>query len=91
MLIKPLKDYVVIKHEEEKKNESSIILNLKNQTQENNCNNCTGIVVSCGPEASKEIQPNYKVVYENYAGTKITIEKEEYLILKTDKIIALLI
>ncbi|WP_225696060.1 co-chaperone GroES [Candidatus Phytoplasma sp. AldY-WA1] len=88
MLIKPLKDYVVIKHKEEKKNESSIILKLKNQTQENNC---TGTVVSCGPEVSKEIQPNYKVVYENYAGTKITIEKEEYLILKTDKIIALLV
>lgn len=88
-MIKPLNDYVVLTYKkEDNKSQSGIILRLDDQKTEQNC---TGIVLSCGPEVSKEIKPNVEVVYKSYSGTKITIKDKDYLILKNEEIIALLI
>ncbi|WP_341266458.1 co-chaperone GroES [Candidatus Phytoplasma fraxini] len=88
-MIKPLNDYVVLKYKKEKNTtESGILLRLDDQKTEQNC---IGIVVSCGPKVSEKIKPNAEVVYKSYSGTKITIKDEEYLIVKNEEIIALLI
>lgn len=85
-LIQPLHDYVVLKHKKENeiiKSKSGIILEL-NKSE-------IGIVVSCGPQVSDEnIKPNSKVIYKNYEGQKIKLE-EEYLIIKSKDIIAVLV
>jgi chaperonin GroES len=90
--LNPLADRVVVKPLEEKEiKKGGIIIpdTAKEKPQE-------GEVIAIGPgklaESGERIQPEVKkgdrVLYGKYAGTEITIEGEEYLIVKEGDILA---
>lgn len=82
-MIKPLADFVVLSFQkEETKTESGIILS----TQEND-KPAIGIVIAKGPQV-ETLQENDKVIYQSYSGTKIKLEGTEYLIIKSENILA---
>ena len=91
MQLRPLGDRVVIKHlEAEEKTKSGIILTgtAKEKPQE-------AVVVAVGPggvvdgeKVPMEVKVGDKVIYSKYAGTEVTLEKEEYIILKQGDILA---
>lgn len=92
MNLKPLSDRVVIKHlEAEEKTKSGIILTgtAKEKPQE-------AVVVAVGPggvvdgeKIEMQVKVGDKVIYSKYAGTDVTIDKEEYVIVKQNDILAI--
>ncbi|MEG0014578.1 MAG: co-chaperone GroES [Cellulosilyticaceae bacterium] len=92
MQLKPLGDRVVIKHlEAEETTKSGIILTgaAKEKPQE-------AIVIAVGPggivdgeKVVMEVQVGDKVIYSKYAGTDVTLNKEEYVIVKQSDILAI--
>ena len=92
MNLKPLGDRVVIKHlEAEEKTKSGIILTgaAKEKPQE-------AVVVAVGPggmvdgeKVAMEVKVGDKVIYSKYAGTEVSLDKEEYVIVKQGDILAI--
>ena len=86
MALKPLGDRVLIKvAEAEKKTASGIIIpdNAQEKTQ-------TGIVVAVGDDKDViKVSAGQKVMYDQYAGTKIKIDGLEHLVVKMQDIIAI--
>ncbi|MGL6174501.1 MAG: co-chaperone GroES [Cellulosilyticaceae bacterium] len=92
MQLKPLGDRVVIKHlEAEEKTKSGIILTgaAKEKPQE-------AVVVAVGPggivdgeKVAMEVQVGDKVIYSKYAGTEVSLDKEDYVIVKQSDILAI--
>lgn len=92
MNLKPLGERVVIKHlEAEETTKSGIILTgtAKEKPQE-------ALVVAVGPgtvvdgeKVVMEVKVGDKVIYSKYAGTEVTLDKEEYIIVKQSDILAI--
>ncbi|MGL4739055.1 MAG: co-chaperone GroES [Cellulosilyticaceae bacterium] len=92
MNLKPLGDRVVIKHlEAEETTKSGIILTgaAKEKPQE-------AVVVAVGPggivdgeKVAMEVKVGDKVIYSKYAGTEVTLDKEDYIIVKQNDILAI--
>ncbi len=92
MNLKPLSDRVVIKHlEAEEKTQSGIILTgtAKEKPQE-------AVVVAVGPggvvdgqKVEMQVKVGDKVIYSKYAGTEVTLDKEEYVIVRQGDILAI--
>lgn len=86
--IKPLADRVIIKPQEaEEKTKSGIIIpdSAKEKPQK-------GTVVAVGPgtkDDKMEVKVNDVVLYGKYSGTEITIDKDDYLIMKQSDILAI--
>ena len=89
MTVKPLHDRVLIKRlEEETKTASGLIIpdNHKEKPSQ-------GTIVAVGtgkPEEPLTVQVGDKVLYGKYAGTEITYEGKEYLIMRESDIYAVL-
>jgi chaperonin GroES len=95
MNIQPLHDRVIVKRvKEEEKTKGGIIIpdTAKEKPQE-------GLVIAVGSgriegEGKKktplEVKKGDRVLFSKYAGTEITIEGEEHLIMKEEDIIALI-
>ncbi|ONI42516.1 co-chaperone GroES [Candidatus Epulonipiscium fishelsonii] len=91
MKLKPLGDKVVLKHlEAEEKTKSGIILTgtAKEKPQE-------AEVVAVGPggiidgeKVNMEVKIGDKVIYSKYSGSEVTLDKEEYVIVKQGDILA---
>lgn len=92
MNLKPLGDRVVIKHlEAEETTKSGIILTgtAKEKPQE-------AVVVAVGPggivdgeKVAMEVKVGDKVIYSKYAGTEVTLDKEDYIIVRQNDILAI--
>jgi len=92
MNLKPLADRVVLKQlEAEEKTKSGIILTgtAKEKPQE-------AVVVAVGPggivdgeKVEMQVKVGDKVIYSKYAGTDVTVDKEEYVIVKQGDILAI--
>jgi chaperonin GroES len=92
MNLKPLGDRVVIKQlEAEEKTKSGIILagNAKEKPQE-------AEVIAVGPggmvdgkEVKMEVKKGDKVIYSKYAGTEVKINGTEYIIVRQNDILAI--
>ena len=92
MKIQPLHDRVIVKRiEEEETTKGGIIIpdTAKEKPQE-------GIVIAVGSGKTEdgkkiplEVKKGDRILFNKYAGTEITIEGEEHLIMKEDDIIAL--
>lgn len=89
MNLKPLRDRVILQHQEaEEKSQFGIILpdSAKKKTQE-------AIVVAVGPgidgKGAMQVKQGDKVIYSQYAGTEIKLGDEEYVIVKMDDIEAI--
>lgn len=91
-MLKPLGDRVVLKHlEAEETTKSGIILtgSAKEKPQE-------AEVIAVGPgglvdgkEIQMEVKVGDKVICSKYAGTEVTIDKKEYVIVKQSDILAI--
>ncbi|MDA3731047.1 co-chaperone GroES [Niameybacter massiliensis] len=92
MNLRPLGDRVVLKHlEAEEKTQSGIILTgaAKEKPQE-------AEVIAVGPggivdgeKVEMQVKVGDKVIYSKYAGTDVTLDKEEYIIVKQSDILAI--
>ena len=92
MNLKPLGDRVVVQHlEAEDTTKSGIILtgSAKEKPEE-------ALVMAVGPggmvdgkKVEMEVKVGDKIIYSKYAGTEVTIEKEEYVIVRQDDILAI--
>ena len=92
MKLKPLGDRVVIQHlEAEETTKSGIILTgtAKEKPQE-------ALVVAVGPggmvdgeKVEMEVNVGDKIIYSKYAGTEVTVDKEEYVIVRQNDILAI--
>jgi chaperonin GroES len=94
MKIRPLQDRVIIKRvEEENKTKGGIIIpdTAKEKPQE-------GEVIAVGPgkisddgrRIPMDVQENDRVLFTKYAGTEIKIESGEYLIMREDDILGVM-
>ena len=92
MTIKPLADRVVVKPVEvEETTKSGIILAASAQEKPQ-----VFEVVAVGPGGTVDgktvtmtVKPGDKVITDKYAGTKVTLEDEEYIIVKQGDILAI--
>ena len=89
MNIRPLADRVLIEPKEaEKKTASGIIIpdNAKEKPQE-------GTVIAAGPgkkDEPMELKAGDVVLYGKYAGTEVTVDGKNYLIMRQSDVVAVL-
>lgn len=84
-MLRPLEDYVVLKvKKEEKTTASGIILATEEKDKP-----ATGVVISVGPKV-ENIKANDEVIYQTYAGTKVKLDQEEYLLVQSKNIFAVI-
>ncbi len=94
MNVKPLADRIVVKPlEAEEKTKGGIIIpdNAKEKPQK-------GEVVAVGPgkiaddgkKITMELKPGDKVLYGKYSGTEVTVDGQEYLIVKESDVLAVI-
>jgi len=85
--IKPLAEFVLIKLEkQDKKTDAGIIL-PENASQDRPQE---GRVVAFGDSKEIKVKKNQKVIFNRYGGTEVKIDKEEYLIVKNEDILAII-
>lgn len=85
MKIKPVGDRLLIKPENpQKKSENKLLLTkLEDEKQDK------GIIVAIGDGMEvKNLQEGDKIIYQKYGPTDITIEKEKYVIVHLDEVLA---
>lgn len=86
--LKPLKDRVLAKRSEQEQMKGGIILpdNAK-QKQE------TALVVAVGPgkkDCPMPVKEGDKILMDKYAGQEVTIDDEEFIIVRADDIVAII-
>ncbi len=94
MKLIPLGDKVVLKQvEAEETTASGIILAAKTQEKP-----LEGIVVAVGPggmvdgkEVTMQVKEGDKVIYQKYATTEVKLDGEEYLVLRQNDILAIVV
>ncbi len=94
MKLIPLGDKVVLKQvEAEETTASGIILSAKTQEKP-----LEGIVVAVGPggvvdgkEVTMQVKEGDKVIYQKYATTEVKVGGEEYLVVKQNDILAIVV
>ncbi len=94
MKLIPLGDKVVLKQvEAEETTASGIILSAKTQEKP-----LEGIVVAVGPggvvdgkEVTMQVKECDKVIYQKYATTEVKVGGEEYLVVKQNDILAIVV
>jgi len=93
MKIQPLHDRVIVKRtEEEGKTKGGIIIPdaAKEKPQEGIITAVGSGKTEDGKKIALEVKAGDRVLFSKYAGTEITIEGEEHLIMKEDDIIAII-
>ena len=91
MKLVPLGDRVVLKQvEAEETTKSGLILTTSAQEKPQEAE-----VIAVGPggmvdgkEVTMQVKPGDKVIYSNYAGNEVTLEGEEYIIVRQNDILA---
>ncbi len=84
-MIKPLGSRVLIKQEEALEQTQSGIY-LPNSAKEKPT---VGEVIAIGSSDELEVKVGDKVMYQKFGGTKIEVEKQEYILLDQDDILAI--
>ena len=94
MKLIPLGDKVVLKQvEAEETTASGIILSAKTQEKP-----LEGIVIAVGPggmgdgkEVTMQVKEGDKVIYQKYSTTEVKVDGEEYLMVKQNDILAIVV
>ena len=92
MALKPVADRVIVKYfETEDKTASGIVLpeSSKEKTQQAEVIAVGGGKVVDGKEVPVHVKPGDRVIYGKYTGTEIKYEREKYLVINADDIIAI--
>ena len=94
MKIRPLSDRVVVKPTEpEEKQQGGIIIpdTAKEKPQQGEIVAVgVGKVSDSGEKISMEVKVGDKVLYGKYSGTEVTVDNEDYLIMRESDILAIL-
>ncbi len=94
MKIRPLHDRVLVKRlDEEEKTKGGIIIpdSAKEKPQEGKVIAAGGgKVTEDGKTVALEVQKGDRVLFSKYAGTEVTLEGEEHLIIREDDVLAIL-
>ncbi len=87
-MIKPLRDYVLlkVKKEEKVKTESGIYLPENADKEESQI----GTVIAVGDNEKISVKKGEKVLYAKYSGNKLEIGNEEYRLVKNEDILAII-
>lgn len=86
MKIKPLGDRVLVKIEEvEEKTASGIYIP---QTAQEKTQSAVVVAVGDDKDAIK-VKPGDKIMYDKYAGTSVTVDDEEHLLLSMQDVLAI--
>ncbi|MDO4519624.1 MAG: co-chaperone GroES [Eubacteriales bacterium] len=93
MKLVPLGDRVVLKQlEAEETTKSGIVLPGQSQEKPQQA-----IVIAVGPgcvvngkEVKMEVQEGDRVIFAQYAGTKVKVDGEEYMVIKQEDILAIM-
>ena len=92
--VKPLQDNVLVElKKEEKVTETGIVLPdsaNEDKPQEGIVKAVGAGKISHGKEVKPEVKEGDKILFAKYSGTEIKIDKEDYLILKSDDILAVI-
>ena len=95
MDLRPLNDKVAVqyvKEEKEEKTESGIV--LPDTAKEDEKKPQQGDVIAIGnkvnEEADVDLNVGDRVVFDKYAGSKVNIDEEEYVILSIDDVLAVI-
>ncbi|HHU92679.1 MAG TPA: co-chaperone GroES [Halanaerobiaceae bacterium] len=93
MTIRPLKDKVAVKYYKKEEEKSKGGLVLPDTAREEKPQQ--GEVVAIGNEVTPEngeapVKVGDKVIFDKYAGNKITLNEEEYVILSIDDVLAVI-
>ncbi len=86
MKIKPLGDRVLVKLEEiEEKTAGGIFIpqTAQEKTQ-------SGTVVAVGDDEMIKVKAGQKVMYDKYAGTSVTMDNEDHLLIRYSDILAVI-
>lgn len=85
--IKPLGDNVLVKmKKQEKKTQSGIVLPDTADDEKPQI----GEVIATGDDSKKiKVKAGDKIIFAKYSGTEIKVDNEEYLILKSEDILAI--
>ncbi|MFV0393348.1 MAG: co-chaperone GroES [Coprobacillaceae bacterium] len=84
-MLKPLNKNIILQKEKaENTTASGIILTNENENVPNVAN-----VIAVSIDASVQLKPGFKVVYKDYAGTTITMQDEEYIVIEEKDILAI--
>ncbi len=89
MKLRPLGDRVVLKTLEDEAVTSSGIV-LSNTQKEKPFK---AVVLAVGPgteEVTMEVKVNDKVIYSKYSGTEVELDKESYIVVKQNDILAII-
>ena len=93
MEIKPLNDKVAVKYvevEKEEKTEAGIVLP---DTAKKDEKPQQGEVIAVGSKCGEDgdgVEVGDTVVFDKYAGTEITVDDEEFIIIKIDDVLAVI-
>lgn len=84
-IIKPLGENILIKLEKQDKKTNSGIILPESASEEKPQE---GRVIAIGDSKEIKVKKNQKVIFNRYGGTEVKINKEEYLIVKNEDILA---
>jgi chaperonin GroES len=94
MKIRPLHDRILVKRlDEEEKTKGGIIIpdTAKEKPQEGKVIAVgNGKITEDGKTLALEVQKGDRILFSKYAGTEITLEGDEHLILREDDVLAIL-
>ncbi len=95
MQIRPLNDNVAVKYvEKEQKEETEGGIVLPDTAKDDDKKPQQGKIIALGNQVGKEVDIDLKVgdlvVFDKYAGSKVNIEDEEYVILNIEDVLAVL-
>lgn len=85
-MLRPLNNQVVLRKDEvENKTSSGIIIATENKKSP-----CIGIVLATNTDNKINLKVNDKVVYKEYAGSNVTIDNKDYIIIDEKDILAVI-
>ncbi len=92
MKIKPLDNRVAVKFiQEDEKTRSGIVLPDTAKEEKPQQGKIVAVGKGCCPEDGEpEVREGDMVVFDKYAGTKVTIDDEEYVIVSLDDVLAVI-
>ncbi|SFL38083.1 co-chaperone GroES [Halanaerobium salsuginis] len=95
MSIKPLKDRVVVKYVEEEKEETTkggiVLPDTAKKDEKPQQAEVVAVGNKIAPEGEEaEVAVGDTVVFDKYAGTKVELDSEEYIILSMEDVLAVI-
>jgi chaperonin GroES len=93
MKIRPLHDRILVKRQEEKETKKGGIIipdSAKEKPQEGKVIVGNGKVTDEGKKVALDVKAGDKILFGKYSGSEVTLDDEEYLILREEDVLCIL-